>query len=111
MRISDWSSDVCSSDLHALRRIQVHHLGVSRRSRGPFKPHAHVTVLTSSPDSPRVTHSHVKCAMYTLDHCLLSLECHGGSPPPTSWAARRSGERRVGKRGVLTGRSRWSPAL
>src|SRR3546814_13838599 len=39
MRISDWSSDVCSSDLHQMREIEVE---LVRRHVGAFHHEAHV---------------------------------------------------------------------
>src|SRR3546814_6629293 len=34
MRISDWSSDVCSSDLHAERAVEVEDVGADRLAGG-----------------------------------------------------------------------------
>src|SRR3546814_6760153 len=41
MRISDWSSDVCSSDLHPRRRPRARHLPSAVRARGDgrLEPH------------------------------------------------------------------------
>src|SRR3546814_5632341 len=36
MRISDWSSDVCSSDLHRIGRLLVDRIG-ERRHHAPFR--------------------------------------------------------------------------
>src|SRR3546814_7749402 len=82
MRIRDWSSDVCSSDLSADRRerhlvplqrrplrVAALPLGLHRGQRGVRAPHA---VLVEPPQE-------------------------------------RSEERRVGKECVSTCRSRWSP--
>src|SRR3546814_4559491 len=38
MRISDWSSDVCSSDLGAARYIQGHQCGAGRRTKAHRAP-------------------------------------------------------------------------
>src|SRR3546814_2010938 len=80
MRISDWSSDVCSSDLFqsVLRREQRH-------INHSFMPYAYLPGLKSN----KTKHQ----------HCLIILHLDGI----------RSEERRVGKECVSTCRSRWSP--
>src|SRR3546814_9672230 len=79
MRISDWSSDVCSSDLAAEARRGV---GDLRRVRG---------VEAAAEIDRRLK-----------DNTPLS-------PDESDRFARRSEERRVGKECVSTCRSRWSP--
>src|SRR3546814_2319808 len=86
MRISDWSSDVCSSDLHAaaVRRDQPVDVvaligGISRRAEG---------------------RQHI--LRHQLGH---RLPFRVGEDPIFP----RSEERRVGKECVSTCRSRWSP--
>src|SRR3546814_16060893 len=88
MRISDWSSDVCSSDLvdHRVDGVEqllghAHHDPCPTRAATPVDP---------KPPAPR------------------SLS---GRRPASSQATRvtRSEERRVGKEFVSTCRSRWSP--
>src|SRR3546814_2897913 len=86
MRISDWSSDVCSSDLASsvrcfsarLRRLlSIAHASTAASRIGPrivMKPHS------------------MMCLLYPLDT-----------------GTTRSEERRVGKECVSTCRSRWSP--
>src|SRR3546814_19533221 len=94
MRISDWSSDVCSSDL-SRARLDAR---LSRQGGVPLRVFVVIAVTS--------------CA--ALAH-----------PPPSGIAATprtslsaahgeeqhivRSEERRVGKEGVSTCRSRWSP--
>src|SRR3546814_5748051 len=82
MRISDWSSDVCSSDLDLLRpdRVLVHH-GVSHQLQ-------------------RAEGSH---DLGDLDAQL------GFAGLELVFTVERSEERRVGKECVSTCRSRWSP--
>src|SRR3546814_9476572 len=80
MRISDWSSDVCSSDLHAPARS---------RHRPPVVA-AHAARCAAT------------CRHPSFHFVLLG---HGGAGVP----AFRSEERRVGKECVSTCRSRWSP--
>src|SRR3546814_13389652 len=119
MRISDWSSDVCSSDLAAPcgRRL--------------FKGRsATVTHKSNSPSSTRRSESAAKSTICKLivDPCEIKRLIRG--TPSSSvmfadmasrnvrlavrgsndWSAfnRRSEERRVGKECVSTCRSRWS---
>src|SRR3546814_10867675 len=82
MRISDWSSDVCSSDLVRRRAHAVRHLITQEARRLAFAAVA-VIILRRQADAAR------------LDG--LGLD------------ALRSEERRVGKECVSTCRSRWSP--
>src|SRR3546814_14819884 len=95
MRISDWSSDVCSSDLvknadelleqkNAVRRL------ARAEGRGLTEAERLVTLIT--PAAVRV--------LKRL--ATLARTCAGKVFP-------RSEERRVGKECVSTCRSRWSP--
>src|SRR3546814_12992795 len=101
MRISDWSSDVCSSDLG--------HDTTSSSTAGG------VAALAAAPD---------QFTMMKNDRSLIPAlveECVRWTSPLPSFmrtAERdytlrdqtiRSEERRVGKEGVSTCRSRWSP--
>src|SRR3546814_8731314 len=79
MRISDWSSDVCSSDL-------VEQLVVALEGRG---------VAVAVPVG--------------LEGDLHDLAVVGPAGGDALGAAGRSEERRVGKECVSTCRSRWSP--
>src|SRR3546814_6259918 len=84
MRISDWSSDVCSSDLAvAIYTTTVHWLESRRYSPIPFPPLA-----------------------YKHDTKLLILALERLKE---AYSVKRSEERRVGKECVSTCRSRWSP--
>src|SRR3546814_14558412 len=135
MRISDWSSDVCSSDL----------LGLSPQCRGrfPVAPSRALRGGQGDRDFPRFP---LRSAVMTLDRRTLVLAglaapAIGGvaraqssppladlpgsdeeidlwpggppgmpaSPPREVIIDRRSEERRVGKEGVRTCRARWSP--
>src|SRR3546814_1245528 len=80
MRISDWSSDVCSSDLH--RYVQGRHRFVSHQYPGLERQRA------GDADT---------LALAARELVGIAVEC------------RRSEERRVGKECVSTCRSRWSP--
>src|SRR3546814_11645468 len=117
MRISDWSSDVCSSDLsRPARRAWPD----SRccRLRGPFCGGGKCCSIAPWPSAYPPTGRNS-----TFIHIILSGERRwvsstGRSPLSpgrhAAWAHRtrgasRSEERRVGKEGVSTCRSRWSP--
>src|SRR3546814_17313130 len=91
MRISDWSSDVCSSDLP---EPLLYYWPKPRRCDGS---EARFSDATS-------------CPMY-----VGSAPCRRFRPTPAAWIfrrvsrrTRRSEERRVGKECVSTCRSRWS---
>src|SRR3546814_15362266 len=90
MRISDWSSDVCSSDL------KTGYWDLSRRNSNPNG----AMVFRSCRPRQRQSRS-----------SFIARE----ETQPTFWASsllgkrERSEERRVGKECVSTCRSRWSP--
>src|SRR3546814_15556804 len=95
MRISDWSSDVCSSDLAKA-----------------FKPG--LRVLTSSLDSPTTPQDKdlsPQVLLPTLFFHFNSFSRHNSTALSTVRAqeGQRSEERRVGKECVSTCKSRWSP--
>src|SRR3546814_1349112 len=91
MRISDWSSDVCSSDLPRARRLTPHRRGA--KARGVCRASQEIRPA--------------------------ARESVGATPPPKEQPPRklsgqqdragRSEERRVGKECVSMCRSRWSP--
>src|SRR3546814_14781266 len=97
MRISDWSSDVCSSDLVNGRIVPLNHAPVTGDQ---------IEILTAKTSEPRRdwlsqgagllvsarARDKVRAWFHRLDH-----------------AHNRSEERRVGKECVSTCRSRWSP--
>src|SRR3546814_4299794 len=90
MRISDWSSDVCSSDLLPQRLVEVLErlgptyikLGQLLATRTDYLPAPYAEALRSLQDD---------------------------ATPFSTRQARRSEERRVGNECVSTCRSRWSP--
>src|SRR3546814_13742641 len=95
MRISDWSSDVCSSDL---RSFQLE------------------TLAEPKPRSRKRTYAYLFRSMRTLRFLLIAragrLTRLGGRNVlrlTKNPATERSEERRVGKECVSTCRSRWSP--
>src|SRR3546814_14435225 len=95
MRISDWSSDVCSSDLDpALQQLAtiVRGADTSRLELTPQSPGLYALSLGLS-------------KTFADDHEMLA---HGLVMYDALYAW-RSEERRVGKECVSTCRSRWSP--
>src|SRR3546814_10007924 len=83
MRISDWSSDVCSSDL-ILPSCHPTSFGLARRCRDLSASSRQATPGQGRPHSPP-------------------------SSSADRYVGTRSEERRVGKECVSTCRSRWSP--
>src|SRR3546814_14332098 len=112
MRISDWSSDVCSSDLH---RIE---LGVRHRPDRIERRHAE---LLDRPDSmlargerPAVTQHDGRQLRARSVRRVDQAGEHGKFVGKrgrniAEVPQQRSEERRVGKECVSTCRSRWSP--
>src|SRR3546814_17955652 len=112
MRISDWSSDVCSSDLLA-------------EGPGPVTPRARARVrkLRSSADeAPNILLRSVRVMdvavavdtfkRFGLGEMMFAHITRNHAPRPfrsDNVEAKRSEERRVGKEGVCTCRSWWSP--
>src|SRR3546814_16641338 len=98
MRISDWSSDVCSSDLSDYWQNTVflivadHDSRVGGASLVPLR-HFHIPALILGAD----------VAAKRDDRLISQIDL-----PPTLLSL-RSEERRVGKECVSTCRSRWSP--
>src|SRR3546814_16477510 len=130
MRISDWSSDVCSSDLMAGASVcvqtgsmpEVTFADVNRRYTLQMRP-----VIFDSVQATRQAFFSGRCdALITDASALASVRApQAGNPDdyvifpandevtPLTHAVRhgyRSEERRVGKECVRTGRFRWSPA-
>src|SRR3546814_20010677 len=95
MRISDWSSDVCSSDLvveaHQLAEVGLHVL------RG-------IELLPLARRDPQLAVAAEQQAV-----AVVAAAADLGHLAPDHLQAFRSEERRVGKEGVRTCRSRWSP--
>src|SRR3546814_7701640 len=94
MRISDWSSDVCSSDLYIAGDGATHSLDLHTEAKAAFLEELDKTIL--APRGLRYK------AMFTGPTGTNAVEA-------ALKLARRSEERRVGKECVSTSRSRWSP--
>src|SRR3546814_20276616 len=97
MRISDWSSDVCSSDL---REPVDHREAVERRGTGELRPCDRVRLALRA--ERRGWHAE-GAAVVALGRGEAPLLCR--LPERLG----RSEARRVGKECVSTCRSRWSP--
>src|SRR3546814_9956602 len=95
MRISDWSSDVCSSDL-----AMAYVLAGGRGSR--------LKELTDSRAKPAV---YFGGKARIVDFALSNAINSGIRRIGVATQYKRSEERRVGKARVSTCRSRWSPEL
>src|SRR3546814_19097780 len=102
MRISDWSSDVCSSDLIAFRIS--HHRRAARRIHVeefiPLQPRGLAHQIIADPlfaeQEPDLARKGTERKLIELPHAHLC----------SARVAIRSEERRVGKEGVSTCRSR-----
>src|SRR3546814_20049973 len=96
MRISDWSSDVCSADLI-------------------FGPCCHIRPFGSEEEAIAVANATdygLSAAIFTQDLSRAprgAAEVDGGIPWVNSWFLRAE-ERRVGRECVSMCRSRWSPS-
>src|SRR3546814_11414035 len=99
MRISDWSSDVCSSDLLAHRMACVEEAVDHRQSVAlPVGQAATDETAFAVVRGRLAIFDHIAVDRGLLDHVGEILLVHV-----------RSEERRVGKECVSTCRSRWSP--
>src|SRR3546814_12829291 len=98
MRISDWSSDVCSSDLHIVFKEVVemilHRIFDKPRGFWTGEPVLGLALELRVADKDRQHHLRAREDVLGLYAVRLLL---------------RSEERRVGQEGVSTCRSRWSP--
>src|SRR3546814_12063842 len=105
MRISDWSSDVCSSDL-SLRLLHVHRIvrraGWTLAGGGDCVESFGRVLRLGIVSLVRPKQRHVSRAQRSAKriHCCIHHVLIA-----------RSEERRVGKECVSTGRTRWSPYL
>src|SRR3546814_14358921 len=107
MRISDWSSDVCSSDLVDETRRATDQRAARKHQLGHRLPAAIV-------DRPCAVRHALAAFEQFADRrvCLPALHLLEGREIRIAVIEPgRSEERRVGKVGVRTLRSRWSPYL
>src|SRR3546814_12305117 len=99
MRISDWSSDVCSSDL----RLDMVSLGWARSPSRCRSASSTEKIACASARAPRSYENHAY---------RNAFRARSNASPATEGTELdkvRSEERRVGKECVSTCRSRWSP--
>src|SRR3546814_18785679 len=97
MRISDWSSDVCSSDLtsnHVLRLPRTNR-GVAPRQHPPQIAPLYLLDAQGSNEPPSLSSQNPYDRKNSYQNMGMKVT--------------RSEERRVGKECVSTCRSRWSP--
>src|SRR3546814_15869308 len=101
MRISDWSSDVCSSDLIIVCTVECNQGVMYPVAEGGVTCHA---TGGSKPQCRRI-------GLHGAQACRRTKDlAEGGWLHLHALAiSRRSEERRVGKECVSTCRSRWSP--
>src|SRR3546814_19485381 len=105
MRISDWSSDVCSSDRHAL--------GIASRQRQPDEAADGLAAIMELVRAQVIGDGDHVVAQGFQRESLADVEVAAGCPLAAHVGAyhleMRSEERRVGKEFVSKCRSRWSP--
>src|SRR3546814_8688666 len=125
MRISDWSSDVCSSDLPQKRELdyagrQLTGIEINGTYYGSQKPETFANWGEAVPDGFRFS---VKASRFATNRKVLAEGAASVEKFLTQGLTRlgdrlgpillqfmaRSEERRVGKECVSTCRSRWSP--
>src|SRR3546814_18556248 len=95
MRISDWSSDVCSSDL----------LQSSVTKMGSVRPEN----ITTNVAAAKIYGFEIETLLRPSHNFTLGANIAYLHARYTDFCADRSEERRVGKAGVRTCRSRWWP--
>src|SRR3546814_12880682 len=100
MRISDWSSDVCSSDLAEQIEYRLLHVGAmdTHRAATDFDTIEHDVVA-------------LRQRRTRIGTQRVGIERLGRGERMVQRDPARSEERRVGKGCVGTGRTRWSPDL
>src|SRR3546814_16418541 len=92
MRISDWSADVCSSDLRMIRKFS---LGLAS------------VVLVAAPTAAMAASFGFNLRLTVAVQCSVQHQATGFGIVSGDTVS-RSAERRVGKECVSTCRSRWS---
>src|SRR3546814_12059930 len=111
MRISDWSSDVCSSDLEKRTvgagdqitgPVKIRRLAGQGKDLPPFGVDASFAEFVGE-GHQRICVGDIECVPHQR-HAIRGIESLQTNMPLI-----RSEERRVGKECVSTCRSRWSP--
>src|SRR3546814_14453257 len=102
MRISDWSSDVCSSDLF----VEVDEAtALERRIKRDLVERAYTEEMIRYQWKHHVKPAYEQYLLPYRDSADLIIQNPPNRAPDLP---KSSEERRVGKEGVRTGRSRWS---
>src|SRR3546814_19401045 len=102
MRISDWSSDVCSSDLI---------VGIGMRSHVGVASLMFRTLSEEGINIQMISTSEIKTSVIINDKYMeLAVRALHKAFGLDQDQSQRSEERRVGKECVSTCRSRWSPS-
>src|SRR3546814_17729390 len=116
MRISDWSSDVCSSDLERTTRQTFKRLLDFRHQVGLAEPRVRPLIARLDDDEGvgdvgghGVGGEGSVAKIVKLEHAWRRLDGRNDDGFQVAPFPGRSEERRVGKVCVSTGRSRWSP--
>src|SRR3546814_12595649 len=114
MRISDWSSDVCSSDLQPLDHRLSRTKNTKRCSQVTVNngiPLFVTHILDDTvPGIAGVINNNVQpCVVIDCNPYEALSKVGSGNVPVTNYCLARSEERRVGKECVSTCRSRWAP--
>src|SRR3546814_11162924 len=120
MRISDWSSDVCSSDLQRERRVAAETAQIDRRAAAdidairPRDIEADAGLLTPTEALRDRAYDFAERRLARIADIVLTehddRRRHRRAADARSGNDDRSEERRVGQEGVSTCRSRWAPA-
>src|SRR3546814_16066421 len=103
MRISDWSSDVCSSDLEEAAADCI--IDTVEKHAPGFR----ASIIAQTRLSPKGLERKFGLAGGDIMHGNMSLDQLWAARPVLGNGGYRSEERRVGKECGSTGRSRWSP--
>src|SRR3546814_13893695 len=115
MRISDWSSDVCSSDLKRTFSIQTPFRSAEpAHRRRPRSEYATCQIQHCHEPGEAVTFIRRKRRIVlktAVDGSARADDARNISDRHCRISHQRSDERRVGKEWVRPGRSRWSPCL
>src|SRR3546814_3277710 len=98
MRISDWSSDVCSSDLASSRKELIEKLAAALKER-----QEEFALMETADAGALINKSRTDVAL-----CVSQLKYFAKMAENYNGQLERSEERRVGKECVSTCRSRWS---
>src|SRR3546814_13575908 len=120
MRISDWSSDVCSSDLDGdetgreWSRKAAAVLPPGKVHIGEIQGHKDARSALMAGDGKAITNAFFNAEEFKPDGIFTVADLRAAALQPvewgiTWWSPTRSEERRVGKECVSTGRSRGAP--